>query len=130
MSKNNRATVRLGSGPGSPVYPEDMETAIQETLTALADLDRTYDKRREAIKKSFASIVQKRLLRANVDSLHRKDREPHVLRLADLHYRRMRASLQECRSYHGPSAVRAKSNCHLFGDDNRVPPITAAHIKP
>ena len=38
--------------------------------------------------------------------------------------------VQECRSYHGPSALRAKGNCHLFGDDNRVPPITAAHIKP
>ena len=93
MSKNNRATVRLGSGPGSPVYPEDIETAIQEALSALADLDRTYEKRREAIKKSFVSIVQKRLLRADVDSLHRKDRESYVLRLADLHYRRMRASL-------------------------------------
>jgi hypothetical protein len=93
MSKNNEDTVRLGSGPGSPVYPEDLETAIQETLTALAELDRTYEKRRAAIKKSLASIVQKRLLRAEVESLHRKDREPYVLRLADLHYRRMRASL-------------------------------------
>jgi hypothetical protein len=93
MSKNNQATVGLGSGPGSPVYPEDIETAIQETLTALADLDRTYEKRREAIKKSVASIVQKKRLRAEVDSLHRRDREPHVLKLADLHYRHMRMSL-------------------------------------
>ena len=44
-------------------------------------------------------------------------------RLADI--------VQECRSYHGrPSALRAKGNCHLFGGDKRVPPITAAHIKP
>jgi hypothetical protein len=91
--EEHRATVRSVTGPGSPVYPEDVETAIQETLIALAELDRTYEKRREAIKKLFASIVQKRLLRANVDSLHRKDRESYVLRLADLHYRRMRASL-------------------------------------
>ena len=93
MSKNNQATVRSITGPDSPVYPEDIETAIQGTLTALAELDRTYEKRREAIKKSFVSVVQKRLLRANVDSLHRKERESYVLRLADLHYRRMRASL-------------------------------------
>jgi hypothetical protein len=59
----------------------------------LADVDRAYDQRREAIKRSPIPIVQKKRLRAEVDSLHRKDREPLVLRLADLHYRMMRASL-------------------------------------
>ena len=91
MSKNTHKTRPVASN--SPVYPEDVQTAIQETLAILADVDSTYEKRRDAIKKSVASIVQKKHLRAEVDSLHRRDREPHVLKLADLHYRYMRMSL-------------------------------------
>jgi hypothetical protein len=92
MSKIVETTRRV-SVPDSPVYPEDVEAAIQETLAILADVDRDYDQRREAIKKSSISIVQKKRLRVEVDGLHRKDREPLVLRLADLHYRLVRATL-------------------------------------
>jgi hypothetical protein len=59
----------------------------------LADVDRVYEQRREAIKKAPITILQKKRLRSEVDSLHRKDREPLVLKLADYHYRKMRASL-------------------------------------
>jgi hypothetical protein len=59
----------------------------------LADVDRTYQQRRDAIKKSATPIVQKKHLRAEVDRLYRRDREPYVLTLTDLHYRRMREAL-------------------------------------
>jgi hypothetical protein len=92
MSKILETTRRV-SFPEKPVHPEDVEAAIRDTLVILADIDRDYDQRREAIKKSSISIVQKKRLRAEVDSLHRQDREPLVLRLADLHYRIVRATL-------------------------------------
>jgi hypothetical protein len=93
MSKNNQIVARDITLPASPVYSEDVEAAIQDTLALLAEVDRGYELRREAIKKSSFSVVQKRRLRTEVGSLHRKDREPYVLRLADLHYRMVRASL-------------------------------------
>jgi hypothetical protein len=93
MSKNIQATAERTNLPDTPVLPEDIETAIRDTLAMLAEVDRTYQQRRDAIRRSAASIVQKKHLRGDVDRLHRKDREAYVLRLADLHYRRIRASL-------------------------------------
>ena len=93
MSKNVQTTARTATLRDKPVLTEDLEAAIQETLSALADVNRAFDERREAIKKSSISIGQKKRLRAELDSLHRKDRQPFVLRLADLHYRIVRASL-------------------------------------
>lgn len=69
MSKNIETTARPIS-PDAPVYPEDVEATIQETLAILAD-DRTYQQRRDAIKKSATPIVQQKHLRAEVDSLYR-----------------------------------------------------------
>ena len=89
MSKNVQITAQPLALPDKPVLFEDLEGAIQDTLALLADLDRSYEQRREAIKKSSMPIVQKKRLR----SLHRRDRQPLVLRLADFHYRMMRASL-------------------------------------
>jgi hypothetical protein len=93
MSKNKETTARAVTLAASPVYSEDIEAAIQETLGLLANVDQNYELRREAIKKSSVSILQKKRLRTEVDRLHRKHREPYVLRLADLHYRTIRASL-------------------------------------
>jgi len=93
MTKNIETLARPIGLPEKPVLTEDLDAAIQDTLTMLADVDREYEQRREAIKKSPITIVQKKRLRAEVDSLHRRDRQPLVLRLADYHYRKMRASL-------------------------------------
>jgi hypothetical protein len=93
MSKNVQITGQPLTPLDKPVLHEEIEAAIQNTLAMLADVDRRYDLRREAIKKSSITLVQKKRLRAEVDSLHRKDRQPLVLRLADFHYRMMRASL-------------------------------------
>lgn len=93
MSKNTQISASPVALPDRPVFPEDLEARIQDTLALLADVDRAYEQRREAIKQTFGSLVQKKRLRAEVDSLHRSAREPLVLRLADLHYRMMRASL-------------------------------------
>ena len=93
MSKDVQITAQPLPPLDKPVLFEDLADAIQGTLVMLADLDRSYEQCREAIKKSSMPIVQKKRLRAEVDILHRKDRQPLVLRLADFHYRMMRASL-------------------------------------
>src|SRR5215211_7937951 len=93
MSKNVQMTAQPLALPDKPVLFEDLDCAIQDTLVMLADLDRSYEQRRDAIKKSSMPIVQKQRQRAEVDSLHRRDRQPLVLRLAEFHYRMMRASL-------------------------------------
>jgi hypothetical protein len=93
MSKNIQTPAEPVTLPDTFVLTENLDAAIQDTLVMLANVDQAYEQRREAIKKSPITIVQKKRLRAEVDSLHRKDREPLVLRLADLHYRMMRASL-------------------------------------
>jgi hypothetical protein len=93
MSKNVQITGQPLTPLDKSVLHEEIESAIKDTLAMLADVDRRYDLRREAIKKSSITLVQKKRLRAEVDSLHRKDRQPLVLRLADFHYRMMRASL-------------------------------------
>jgi len=76
-----------------PVLAEDLGAAIRDTLSVLTDLDRAYDRRRALIKKTAGSILQKKHRSHELDHLYRKDREPLILRLADLHYRMMRASL-------------------------------------
>ena len=80
------------SVPETTVYFEDLEAAIHDTLANLANVDRVYDQRRQADakkeEKNFRALVlQKKRLRVELDTMHRKDRQPYVLRLADLHYR-------------------------------------------
>ena len=67
---------------------------IEETLAILKEIDRVYGNLREAIRKQVSSTPRRKRL-AEVDLLHRRDSEPHLLRLAELQYRRMRASWLE-----------------------------------
>jgi hypothetical protein len=77
----------------TPVYSEDLEAAIQNALAKLAEVERDYESRRDALDKRSGSIGQKKRLRANLDSLRQRHREPLVLELANLHYRLMRATI-------------------------------------
>ena len=52
MTKNIETLARPIGLPEKPVLTEDLDAAIQDTLTMLADVDREYEQRREAIKKS------------------------------------------------------------------------------
>ena len=86
-------SARLIDVPFPRVYADDLEAAMEDTLAKLADIDRDYESRREALERWSGSVGQKRRLRAELENLHRHDRQPLVLRLADLHYRMMRLSM-------------------------------------
>jgi hypothetical protein len=76
-----------------PLYPDDLEGAIQDTLATLADIDCAYDERRSALWEWSGPQADKMRLLGEVDSLHRQEREPYVKRLAELHGRMVSMTL-------------------------------------
>jgi hypothetical protein len=81
------------TSPQAPVYPADLEAAMQETLATLADVDLAYEQHRKMLDGWSGSKTQRERLRAESDVLHKKEREPLVMRLADLHDRISRLTL-------------------------------------
>jgi hypothetical protein len=77
----------------APVYPEELAAAIQETLATLADVEYLYEQRRKFVDQWTGPDTQKRILLDEVEVLHRRDREPLVRRLANLHERTLRVTL-------------------------------------
>ncbi|HEY7383859.1 MAG TPA: hypothetical protein VH743_09340 [Beijerinckiaceae bacterium] len=76
-----------------PVYPEELAAAIQQTLATLADVEHLYEKRRKFIHDWTGPDAEKQILLDECEVLHRRDREPLVLRLADLHERTLRVTV-------------------------------------
>jgi hypothetical protein len=76
-----------------PLSQSDIETAIQDIISTLAEIDGAYDERRSALRSLSRSESAKMKLLNKVDALHRKEREPHVKRLAELHWRAMSETL-------------------------------------
>ena len=77
----------------APVFCEELELAIRDTLKKLADVEKSYSERRATLEKRSLSQGQKARLGARLDAEHKRDREPLVLHLADLHYRMVRATM-------------------------------------
>jgi hypothetical protein len=93
MSKVVHATSRHPDHAGALVHSDELEAAIQDVLVKLAEVDLAHKARQAVLEKRSLSQGQKTRLRANLEALHRKHREPLVLRLADLHYRIVRTTL-------------------------------------
>ena len=77
----------------APFYPTDLEDALQETLAILADVELAYDKHRAMLDRWSGSAAQKARLSAELERLYQRDRQPLVMRLADLHERIRRVTL-------------------------------------
>ena len=92
MSKHHHVS-QSADVPLPQSYVDDLHAGIQDTLLALAGLNQAYQKRLAAIDRWSGLEDQKKQLRADLESLHERDRKPLVLRLADLHYRLTRMSL-------------------------------------
>jgi len=75
------------------VYPEELAAAIQETLSTLADVDHLYEQRRKFIDDWTGPDTEKQILLGECEILRRREREPLVLRLADLHERTLRVTV-------------------------------------
>jgi hypothetical protein len=79
--------------PDAAIYPEELAAAIQETLATLADVEHTYQQRRKFIDGWSGPDLEKQVLLNEAEVQHRREREPLVLRLADLHERTLRVTL-------------------------------------
>jgi hypothetical protein len=71
----------------APIYPDDLEPALQDALAILANIDAHYDSERERLDQWVGPHSVKERLRAQLAEVHRQEREPHVQRLAELHQR-------------------------------------------
>src|SRR3954451_9314857 len=82
-------------------YPEDVGPAIQTELAALADIERHHDVMCARLNGwTGPQAVRERLLHG-LEQDRQKQREPHVLRLGDLHQRMMSATMfRDGRSVH------------------------------
>ena len=75
------------SVPEIPLYSADLQEEMQETLSRLADVDLIYNLRREMLDNLSASESQSERLRAEAEAAYQSERQPLILRLADLHDR-------------------------------------------
>ena len=82
------------SSPETPLYPDDLQDAIQDTLSKLADVNLIYELRRDLLDSLSVSAATGERLRAELEALYRSERQPLVLRLTDLHSRMMRITLR------------------------------------
>jgi hypothetical protein len=81
------------SVPETPLYPADLDEAMQDTLASLADVDLIYELRRKMLDNWSGSKSQTERLRAEADAIYQGERQPLILRLADLHERMMDVTL-------------------------------------
>jgi len=77
----------------SDIHAGSWEHAIEAAISALRDIDARYERDRARVEK-LANCAQTRTrLLDELKRRHRKDREPYVLHLADVHQRRMTVAL-------------------------------------
>ena len=91
-----RAVNELSHGysvPETPLYPADLEEAMQDTLWRLADVDLLYELRREMLDNCSGSESQTERLLEEAKVGYQCERQPLILRLADLHERMMSVTL-------------------------------------
>ena len=81
-------------------YPDDLGPLIQDELARLADLEHRYEADlQRVLQRAKSSRVRDRAVRILAER-HRRDREPRVLRLAELHQRMMAITMFRHRSVH------------------------------
>jgi hypothetical protein len=85
---------RTSSSPQAPIYSADLQDAMQDTLSKLADVELIYKLRRELLGSQSVSEAKEERLRVELETLYQSERQPLVLRLADLHARMMRMTLR------------------------------------
>ena len=76
-----------------PTYPVDLTLAMQAELSILAAIDADYDEKRYRLKNWAGPQKTKDRLVQQIEVCHKRDREPHVLRLGQLHERVMNLTM-------------------------------------
>jgi hypothetical protein len=77
--------------PETPLYPDDLLPALQSTLAALADVETRYEIARDGLEDWSGPDEVKQRLIAELEAGWQRERDPVVLRLAELQ-RHMRAA--------------------------------------
>jgi hypothetical protein len=79
--------------PAPDLIRPEVDGAIQDTLAALAEVERRYAERRASLERwSDRGGGKQRLLQA-LEAQRRRERHPFVQRLAELHQRMMSATM-------------------------------------
>jgi hypothetical protein len=73
----------------APTYPADLTAAMQAELAALADIETDYAGKRHRLEDWAGSQKMKERIVREVEVRHKREREPHVLRLGELYGRIM-----------------------------------------
>ena len=82
---------RSASGPTAedvgapPAYPADLPLALQAELAVLADIETDYAAKRHDLETWAGSPELKERIIRQLEGRHKRDREPHVLRLGELY---------------------------------------------
>ncbi len=71
----------------APTYPADLTTAMQAELAALAAIDAEYAEKRHRLENWAGPQKMEEQIVREVEVCHKRDREPHMLRLGQLHER-------------------------------------------
>jgi len=81
-------------------YPEDLEPAIQAELAALAEIERHHEVLCARLNGwTGPQAIRERLLHG-LEQDRQEQRQPHVLRLGDLHQRMIATMLRDRRALH------------------------------
>lgn len=83
----------IAATPAMSIDTHDLGPVIQRELAALADIDARHAAATDVLDRWSGSPVLKARRARQLEERHRKDREPHVLRLAELHQQMMSATM-------------------------------------
>lgn len=89
MSQASAAKYAAPVDYDAPVYSDDLQPALQNTLRLLADIDFRFQQERQKLAYWTGPESIKESLSEEIDREHQRAREPYVLMLAELHRRIM-----------------------------------------
>jgi hypothetical protein len=87
VSDHSVASPKSDGIPDAPLYPADLATALQSELAALADIETDYAAKRQRLETWAGAPKMKDRLVREMEARHRRERQPHVLRLGELYER-------------------------------------------
>jgi hypothetical protein len=86
LARKDAHTRATGSSP-VPLYPSDLLPEMQSLLAALADIETCYEIACERLEQGLVTQDEKQRLRAELETVWQRGREPVVQRLGQLQTR-------------------------------------------
>lgn len=89
MPKTSAVQAHRSVAADIDTYPQDLQPALQEALSVLADIDCRYEQQIEQLQHWNGPEAMKERLAEQMEQRHRYEREPYVRLLSELHQRMM-----------------------------------------